>query len=115
MIEDGVFVVRGERVERLAAMTDFDNDEALGRFEAALARLGVDNRLREARARATATRYASRKRNSSTRELRRAALFADHGGSRLLRRAAHPRLHRRISRRADSSALAHPTYNRVAR
>jgi len=28
-------------------MTDFDNDEALGRFEAALARLGVDKRLRE--------------------------------------------------------------------
>jgi GTP-binding protein len=46
-VEDGVYVVRGERVERLAAMTDFDNDEALGRFEAALARLGVDKRLRE--------------------------------------------------------------------
>ena len=42
-----MYVVRGERVERLAAMTDFDNDEALGRFEAALARLGVDKRLRE--------------------------------------------------------------------
>jgi GTPase len=50
-VEDGVFVVRGERVERLAAMTDFDNDDALGRFEAALARLGVDARLREAGAR----------------------------------------------------------------
>jgi len=51
VVEDGVFVVRGERVERLAAMTDFDNDEALGRFEAALARLGVDKRLRELGAR----------------------------------------------------------------
>jgi GTPase len=47
VVQDGVYVVRGERVERLAAMTDFDNDEALGRFEAALARLGVDARLRE--------------------------------------------------------------------
>ncbi|MBV9648152.1 MAG: GTPase ObgE [Candidatus Eremiobacteraeota bacterium] len=50
-IENGVYVVRGERVERLAAMTDFDNDEALGRFEAALARMGVDKRLRELGAR----------------------------------------------------------------
>jgi GTPase len=51
VVEDGVFVVRGERVERLAAMTDFDSDEALGRFEAALARLGVERRLRELGAR----------------------------------------------------------------
>ncbi|MBV9103677.1 MAG: GTPase ObgE [Candidatus Eremiobacteraeota bacterium] len=50
-VENGVYVVRGERVERLAAMTDFDNDEALGRFEAALARMGVDKRLRELGAR----------------------------------------------------------------
>jgi GTPase len=50
--EDGVFVVRGERVERLAQMTDFDNDEALGRFEAALARIGVERRLRELGAKA---------------------------------------------------------------
>jgi GTP-binding protein len=51
VIEDGVFVVRGERIERLAAMTDFDNDESLGRFESVLARLGVDRRLRELGAR----------------------------------------------------------------
>jgi GTP-binding protein len=50
-VEDGVFVVRGERIERLAEMTDFDSDEALGRFEAILARLGVDKRLRELGAR----------------------------------------------------------------
>jgi len=46
-IEDGVYVISGERVERLAATTDFDNDEALGRFERILARLGVEKRLRE--------------------------------------------------------------------
>jgi GTP-binding protein len=51
VIEDGVYVVRGERIERLAAMTDFENDDALGRFEAILARLGVDKRLRELGAR----------------------------------------------------------------
>ena len=46
-IEDGVYVISGERVERLAETTDFDNDEALGRFERILAKLGVEKRLRE--------------------------------------------------------------------
>jgi GTPase len=46
-IEDGIFVVSGARVERLAQMTDFESDEALARFEAILAKLGVDKRLRE--------------------------------------------------------------------
>jgi GTP-binding protein len=45
--DDGAFVVSGERIERLAAMTDFDSDEGLGRFEAILAKMGVDKRLRE--------------------------------------------------------------------
>jgi GTP-binding protein len=44
---DGAFVVKGDRIERLAAMTDFDSDEGLGRFEAILAKMGVDKRLRE--------------------------------------------------------------------
>ena len=44
---DGVFVVSGERVERLSAMTNFDSDEGLGRFEQTLAKMGVDKRLRE--------------------------------------------------------------------
>ncbi len=48
---DGTFVVHGERIERLAAMTDFDSDEGLGRFEAILAKMGVDKRLREMGAR----------------------------------------------------------------
>jgi GTP-binding protein len=42
-----VYVVSGDRVERLARMTDFDNDEALARFEHVLAKMGVDKRLRE--------------------------------------------------------------------
>ena len=46
-IEDGIFIVSGERIERLAAMTDFDSDEALARFEGILARMGVDKRLHE--------------------------------------------------------------------
>jgi GTP-binding protein len=44
---DGAFVVSGDRIERLAAMTDFESDEGLGRFEAILAKMGVDKRLRE--------------------------------------------------------------------
>ncbi|GAC1416655.1 MAG: GTPase ObgE [Candidatus Velthaea sp.] len=46
-VEDGVFIVSGERVERLAQMTDFDSDEALARFEQVLAKLGVEKKLRE--------------------------------------------------------------------
>jgi GTP-binding protein len=44
--QDGAFVVSGERVERIAAMTNFDSDESLARFERALERIGVDRRLR---------------------------------------------------------------------
>jgi GTP-binding protein len=44
---DGEFVVSGERIERLAAMTDFDSDEALARFEYALGKMGVEKKLRE--------------------------------------------------------------------
>jgi GTP-binding protein len=48
---DGAFVVAGDRIERLAAMTDFESDEGLGRFEAILAKMGVDRRLQEMGAR----------------------------------------------------------------
>jgi GTP-binding protein len=46
-IESGVYVVSGERVERLAQMTDFESDEALARFEQILAKMGVTKKLRE--------------------------------------------------------------------
>ena len=45
--EAGTFVVSGARVERLAAVTNFDSDEGLARFERALAKLGVEKKLRE--------------------------------------------------------------------
>ncbi|MBV8147588.1 MAG: GTPase ObgE [Candidatus Eremiobacteraeota bacterium] len=44
---DGAFEIFGERIERLAAMTDFDSDEALARFERALDAMGVEKKLRE--------------------------------------------------------------------
>jgi len=45
--DDGAFELSGERVERLAAMTNFDSDESLVRFERALGKMGVDKKLRE--------------------------------------------------------------------
>jgi GTP-binding protein len=41
------FVITGERVERLAAVTNFDSDEGLARFERTLAKMGVEKKLRE--------------------------------------------------------------------
>ena len=46
--EDGAFRVRGRRIERLAAQTNFDNDESAERFQRDLARLGVEDELRKA-------------------------------------------------------------------
>ena len=46
-IDDGVYVVSGERVERLAQMTDFESDEALARFEQILGKMGVTKKLRD--------------------------------------------------------------------
>ncbi|MDP8904629.1 MAG: GTPase ObgE [Chloroflexota bacterium] len=43
--EDGAFRVRGRRIERLAAQTDFDNEESAERFQRHLARLGVEREL----------------------------------------------------------------------
>ena len=44
---DGAFIIAGERVERLASLTNFDSDEGLARFERALAKMGVEKKLRE--------------------------------------------------------------------
>jgi GTP-binding protein len=45
--EDGMLVVRGKSVERLAAQTNFDVEESAERFQAYLARFGIDEKLRE--------------------------------------------------------------------
>ncbi|HEU4572376.1 MAG TPA: GTPase ObgE [Candidatus Limnocylindrales bacterium] len=44
--EDGGFRVRGRRIERIAAQTNFDNEESAGRFQRDLERLGIDAELR---------------------------------------------------------------------
>ena len=45
--EDGVLVVHGKSVERFAAQTNFEVDESAERFQAYLARFGIDEKLRE--------------------------------------------------------------------
>lgn len=45
--DGGTFVVSGSRIERLAAMTNLENFESIGRLERVLAKLGVDQRLHE--------------------------------------------------------------------
>jgi len=46
--EDHSFRVRGRRIERIAAQTDFAVDESAERFQRDLARLGIDAELRRA-------------------------------------------------------------------
>ncbi len=46
--DDDVLVVRGKRIERLAAQTNFEVEESAERFQRDLARLGIDEALRRA-------------------------------------------------------------------
>ena len=46
--EDGAFRVRGRRIERLAAQTNFEIEESAARFQRELLRLGIDSELRKA-------------------------------------------------------------------
>ncbi|QDY76703.1 GTPase ObgE [Streptomyces qinzhouensis] len=50
--EDGLFRVRGEKPERWVRQTDFSNDEAVGYLADRLSRLGVEEKLMKAGARA---------------------------------------------------------------
>ncbi|MGA3056724.1 MAG: GTPase ObgE [Candidatus Limnocylindrales bacterium] len=44
--EDGVLVVHGKKIERLAAQTNFEAEESAERFQRDLVRLGIDDELR---------------------------------------------------------------------
>ena len=57
--DDGAFRVRGKRIERIAAQTNFDVEESAERFQRDLARLGIDAELRRAGRRAPATSCGS--------------------------------------------------------
>jgi GTP-binding protein len=43
--QDGVYLVKGRRIERMAAQTDFENEESAERFQRDLARLGIEREL----------------------------------------------------------------------
>ncbi|MDR3589305.1 MAG: GTPase ObgE [Negativicutes bacterium] len=45
--EDGAFMVQGKGIDKLVAMTNFENDEALRRFQLIWRKLGIDISLRE--------------------------------------------------------------------
>jgi GTP-binding protein len=45
---DGAYRVRGRKVERLVAQTDFENEESATRFQRALARMGIERELERA-------------------------------------------------------------------
>lgn len=45
--EDGVWVIRGEEIEKVLRMTNFATDEAIERFTKKIRRMGVDDRLVE--------------------------------------------------------------------
>ncbi|GAB4264929.1 GTPase ObgE [Thermincola ferriacetica] len=45
--EDGVYVVEGREVEKHFAMTDFENEEAVKRFQQVMRRMGVEDELRK--------------------------------------------------------------------
>ena len=42
----GVYRVRGARIERIAAQTNFDVEESAERFQRNLAKMGIDTELR---------------------------------------------------------------------
>ncbi|HEX3427890.1 MAG TPA: Obg family GTPase CgtA, partial [Candidatus Limnocylindrales bacterium] len=47
-LDEGVFIVRGKRIERIAAQTNFEVEESAERFQRDLARYGIDDELRRA-------------------------------------------------------------------
>ncbi|NLY50104.1 MAG: Obg family GTPase CgtA, partial [Firmicutes bacterium] len=46
--EGGIFIIKGLAVEKLVAMTDFNQEQAVQRLQTILARMGVEDKLAEA-------------------------------------------------------------------
>jgi GTP-binding protein len=51
-IEDGIFILSGRELEKHFAMTNFDNEESVRRFQNIMKKMGVDDALREKGAKA---------------------------------------------------------------
>jgi GTP-binding protein len=45
-VEDGVYVVKGNRIEKLLTMTNFSTDEGLQRFQRTVTRMGLEDALK---------------------------------------------------------------------
>ncbi len=45
-VEDGVYVVKGNRIEKLLTMTNFSTDEGLQRFQRTIIRMGLEDALK---------------------------------------------------------------------
>ena len=65
---DGAFRVRGKRIERIAAQTDFEVEESAERFQRDLARLGIDAELRRAGSSPATPSGSARSSSSGSRE-----------------------------------------------
>ncbi len=46
-MEEGVFVIEGKEIEKHFAMTNFDNEEAVKRFQYIMRKMGIDDELKE--------------------------------------------------------------------
>ncbi len=46
--ENGVYVVRGKRVERAVSMTDTENEESMDRLQVTMEKMGITRALEEA-------------------------------------------------------------------
>jgi GTP-binding protein len=46
--ENGIYIVRGKRVERMVSMTDLENEESMARLQITLQKLGVTKALEDA-------------------------------------------------------------------
>ena len=47
IVEGDIFVVRGKKVEDLASMTDFSQEEAVDRFQHILKKMGIESALKK--------------------------------------------------------------------
>lgn len=45
-VEDGIFILTGKEIEKHFAMTDFENEESIRRFQNIMKKMGVDDALR---------------------------------------------------------------------
>lgn len=99
--EDGVWVVRGKRVEKAVAMTNLDEDDAVARLQRKMLSWGVEERLAKAGARAGDTVRIG----ADEFEFEPEPVWADHGETRQdVRPSQAPRLEEKERLQRESLA-----------